>query len=156
LLVETFEKKSRIRASAQAVFAFHERKEALRLLSPPWQRVTVVQPPRSLAVGTRVVIRVGVGPVRRTMVFEHVAYVQGKSFTDKMLVGPLKHWVHEHIVVPEGEGDRAANLIDRIEYSLPLGLLGALALQPIARYELERLFAYRHEITRAECEGDGS
>ncbi len=154
MVIETFEKKSRIRASAAAVFRFHERKEAFRLLSPPWQRITVVQPPRSLEVGTRVVLRVAVGPVRRTLVFEHVGYVPGTSFTDKMVEGPLQHWVHEHIVVPDG--DAAAYLIDRVEYSLPLGLLGALALRPIARYELTRLFAYRHEVTRAECEGDGS
>jgi hypothetical protein len=38
-------------------------------------------------------------------------------------------------------------LRDEITYALPLGALGQLFGAPIARAKLERLFAYRHEVT---------
>jgi len=145
-----FVKRTRIAAPAATVFAFHERPDALRLLSPPWQHVTIVRPPLSLAVGTRVVLRVGPWPVRRTIVAEHVAYEAGRSFTDRMMSGPFRHWEHRHLVVPDGES--ASFLVDEIEYVLPLGALGRIFGGAIAEHELERLFAFRHEVTRAHCE----
>ena len=52
-----FVKESVIAASAEAVFAFHEAPDAFARLQPPWQKSEVITPPRSLAVGTRVVLR---------------------------------------------------------------------------------------------------
>ena len=43
-------------------------------------------------------------------------------------------------------------LTDDIEYELPLGPVGRLFGGPIARAGLDRLFAFRHEVTRRECE----
>jgi len=146
----TFVKRTRIHATAAKVFAFHERLDALQLLSPPWQNVTILQPPKSLAVGTRVVLRAAVGPFRQTIVAEHVAYEAGKSFTDRMVSGPFAFWQHHHIVQPDG--DDAAFLEDRVEYVLPLGVLGRMFGAAIARRELTRLFDFRHEVTRRECE----
>jgi len=51
--------------------------------------------------------------------------------------------------IPRGED--ASALVDEVEYELPLGALGRLFGAPIARRQLERLFAYRHEVTRATC-----
>lgn len=145
-----FSKESLIRASAAEVFAFHERKDALELLQPPWQRTEILEPPRSLAVGTRVRVRVKIGPIWQTVVAEHIAYEPGHLFADRMLEGPFTTWVHRHIVTPKGE--RAALLTDDIEYELPLGGLGRTLGGWLVRRSLERLFAFRHEVTRAACE----
>jgi hypothetical protein len=145
-----FVKQSRIRASAATVFGFHERPDAFRLLQPPWQPAEIVLPPTSLEVGTRVIIRVKLGPVWQTIESVHVAHEPGRSFTDRMVRGPFARWEHEHVVTPDGEAHSV--LTDRIEYELPLGALGKLAGGWFAKRSLERLFDYRHDVTRRICE----
>ena len=44
-------------------------------------------------------------------------------------------------------------LRDEVEYELPLGVFGRIVGGAFARRELARLFAYRHLVTRAACEG---
>lgn len=145
-----FVKQSRIRASAATVFGFHERPDAFQLLQPPWQRVEIVRPPTSLEVGTRVVVRVKLGPLWQTIEAEHVAFEPGRSFTDRMVRGPFAKWEHEHLVTPDGEAHSV--LMDSIEYELPLGSLGKLVGGWFANRNLQRLFDYRHEVTRRICE----
>lgn len=146
-----FIKESRIRASAQTVFAFHEAPDAFERLQPPWQKSEIVTPPSSLAVGTRVVVRIKLGLIWQTIEAEHVAYEPGRSFADRMIRGPFASWHHQHIVTPRGPDE--CTLTDDIEYELPLGAIGRLLGARFARGELERLFAFRHEVTRRACEG---
>lgn len=145
-----FVKESVIAASAETVFAFHEAPEAFARLLPPWQKSEIVTPPSSLAVGTKVVLRTRIGPLWQTIEAEHVAYEPGRMFADRMNRGPFARWLHRHIVTPRGPHE--CLLTDDIEYALPLGALGRLFGGGFARRELERLFAYRHEITRQACE----
>jgi len=143
-------KTSLIHASAAEVFAFHERKDAFALLQPPWQESQILQPPTSLAIGTKVKLRTRIALVWVTIEAEHIAYEAGHMFADRMISGPFKTWVHRHVVTPQGKD--ASSLTDEIEYELPLGWLGALAGAAFARRELERLFEYRHAVTRRACE----
>ncbi|MEM9404599.1 MAG: SRPBCC family protein [Acidobacteriota bacterium] len=145
-----FVRESLIQAPAQAVFDFHEAPDAFARLQPPWQTTKIVQPPASLAVGTRVVLRVKLGPFWQTMEAEHIGYEPGRSFTDRLVRGPFRRWVHQHIVEPEG--DRACRLRDEIDYQLPLPPFGDLFGGLFARRELRRLFDFRHEVTRKACE----
>ncbi len=145
-----FKKESVIRASAERVFAFHEAPDAFERLQPPWQETEVVHPPASLEVGTRVVLRVKVGPLWQTMVAEHVEYEPGKMFADRLVKGPFKSWLHRHIITPRGQDECV--LTDDIEYELPMGALGRIVGGRFARKNLERLFEYRHDVTRRACE----
>lgn len=144
-----FVKESVFPVSAEVLWSFHERPDALQLLTPPWQRTEVVQPPASLEAGTRVVLRTKLGPLWQTIIAEHVAYERGHMFADRMLKGPFAEWLHRHIVTARGPFESV--LRDEIDYELPLGPLGRLFGGPFARRELERLFDYRHEVTRREC-----
>lgn len=146
-----FIKRSRIAAPAPVVFAFHERPDAFQRLQPPWQTTEIVKPPASLAVGTEVIVRVRVGPIWQTVVAEHVEYEPGRMFADTMRKGPFKRWLHRHIVEPDGPDHSI--LTDDIEYELPLGVPGRIAGGPFVRRMLERMFEYRHAVTRADCEG---
>ena len=71
-------------------------------------------------------------------------------FADRMVRGPFASWLHKHVVTPRGPEESL--LTDDIEYELPLGPVGRLFGGPIARAGLDRLFAFRHEVTRRECE----
>ncbi len=145
-----FVKESTIHASAERVFAFHETPDAFERLQPPWQKTEIIQPPSSLAVGTTVILRVKVGPFWQRMVAEHVAYEPGRMFADRLIEGPFAAWEHRHIVTPIDEDTCA--LRDDIEYELPMGVLGRIFGKPIAERQLQRLFEYRHRVTRQACE----
>lgn len=139
-----------VAAPVEKLWAFHERPDAFQLLTPPWERMEIVTPPRSLEVGTRVEVKTWIGPIPTRIVAEHVAYERGRMFADRMIQGPFRSWLHRHIFeAREGGGSR---LTDDIEYELPLGWLGRTFGAAIARRRLERTFAHRHRITREICE----
>lgn len=149
-----FVKASVIRASARTVFAFHEAPDAFARLQPPWQKTKIIQPPSSLEVGTIVILRAKLGPFWQTIEAEHVAYEPGVMFADKMNRGPFARWLHRHTVSERGLEE--CLLTDDVEYELPLGAVGRLLGAGLARRQLDKLFAYRHEITRQACEAGGS
>ncbi|MBX3219447.1 MAG: SRPBCC family protein [Labilithrix sp.] len=142
-------KESSFPVSAEVLWHFHERPDALALLTPPWPRTEIVEAPASLEVGTRVVLRVKLGPLWQTIEAEHIAYERGRMFADRMVRGPFARWVHRHVVTARGLSE--STLRDEVDYELPLGRLGGLVVAPLVRRELERLFAYRHDVTRREC-----
>ncbi len=148
-----FVKESVIEASAERVFAFHEAADAFERLQPPWQTTEIIRPPSSLEVGTRVELRVKLGPLWQTLVAEHVEYEPGRMFADRMVEGPFAQWLHRHVVTPIAPG--RCTLTDEIEYELPLGAVGRIFGGGFARRSLERLFEYRHEVTRKACEATG-
>lgn len=148
-----FEKRTRIGAGAARVFAFHEAPGAHQRLTPAWSGQRLIEPAKSLAVGSRAVAEVKIGPVRQTIVAVHTAYEPGRMFRDEQVKGPFARWVHTHLVEPDGDG--ACYLIDHIDYELPLGALGRLFGGWYARRTLERLFDYRHQVTKEACEAPG-
>lgn len=145
-----FRKRTLIHASAARVFAFHELPDAFARLQPPWETVDIIQPPTSLAVGTRVILRTKVGPLWQTIEAVHVAYEQGVSFADEMVRSPFAYWHHDHVVVPETLS--TAWLDDHVTYRLPLGRLGALVAGGMVQRRLDRMFDYRHRVTKEWCE----
>jgi ligand-binding SRPBCC domain-containing protein len=132
--------------SAAEVYAFHDRPDALARLTPPWERVTILVPPASLAKGTRVVVRKWLGPIPFTVESIHDACQPGTGFVDRMVRGPFAQWVHEHRF--EHVHATASWLVDDVEYSLPLEPL-SLAVRSLVTSRVERMFAFRHEVTLA-------
>jgi ligand-binding SRPBCC domain-containing protein len=149
-----FVKESLIRASPERVFAFHERPDALRSLTPPWERARVVEHAESLRAGARAVVETrlfGLLPVRWVAV--HTAYDPPRMFEDVQESGPFRSWRHRHLFEPREGGTL---LRDEVEYEPPLGMLGRALAPLLVVPRLTRLFEYRHEVTRAWCEaGDG-
>ncbi|HEX8721346.1 MAG TPA: SRPBCC family protein [Pyrinomonadaceae bacterium] len=146
-----FVKQSVIRATPERVFAFHERPDALRLLTPPWEPTRVLSAAPDLRGGSLAVVETrlfGLWPVR--WVARHTAYDPPRSFEDVQVEGPFRAWRHRHTVEPHAEG---ATLRDEVEYEPPLGLLGRAAAPLLVEPRLRRLFDYRHGVTRAWCEG---
>lgn len=151
--MQIFEKRTRIAASAARVFAFHEREDAHELLTPSWSGQRIIERAKSLAVGSRAVIEVKIGPVKQVIIAEHTAYEAGRMFRDTQIKGPFARWEHTHIVEPDGDG--ASYLVDHVEYELPFGIVGRLGGGVYARRSLARLFDYRHRVTKEACESGG-
>jgi ligand-binding SRPBCC domain-containing protein len=146
-----FVKESLIRARPERVFAFHELPDALGRLTPPWERVRIVEHAPDLRVGARAVVETRIlGLVPARWVARHTAYDPPRMFEDVQESGPFRSWRHRHTVEPHAEG---AVLRDEIEYEPPFGALGRALAPLLVEPRLRRLFEYRHAVTREWCEG---
>ncbi len=145
-----FERTLLIRGSPDEAFAWHERRGALPLLTPPWEKVNVVQEGEGVSDGARAVLKSRVGPFWIRWVAEHYGYEQGRQFCDRQLEGPFAKWEHRHVFAPAGEG--TCRLTDSIDYELPGGALGRWLGAGMVEQRLERMFAYRHAVTQAALE----
>lgn len=145
-----FVKESVIRASPERVFAFHELPDAFERLIPPWENASIIQKAEIAKVGSHAIIEqkiFGLFPSR--WVAEHTAYDSPRMFEDVQIVGPFKSWRHRHIVTPHPDG---AVLRDEIEFEPPLWFLGSLAAPFAILPKIEKMFEYRHKVTKEWCE----
>jgi uncharacterized protein (TIGR01777 family) len=144
-----FDARSRMPVPATEVFAWHAREGALERLTPPWEKVELVERTGSgLKEGTRVVMRMKIGPVPQTWEARHTKYVEGSLFQDEQVSGPFSRWVHTHRMWPEPPS--ASVLEDEVVYAPPMGAAGRVFGGGIVRRRLERMFAYRHALTRED------
>ncbi len=147
-----FVKESVIRATPERVFAFHELPDAIKRLLPLWENARIVEPAQISRVGSRAVIDTRVfGLFTVRWVAEHTVYDPPRMFEDVQIKGPFHRWRHRHIVRPHASG---AVLCDDIEYQPPLGFLGHIGAPLVVVPRLQKLFNYRHEVTRRWCEAN--
>ncbi len=145
-----FTKESVISASPERVFAFHELPDAFARLVPPWEDAKVIQMADISKIGSRAIIETKIfGLVTSRWVAEHTAYDPPRMFEDIQVSGPFKSWRHRHIVEPNADG---AILRDEIEFEPPFSIFGMIAAPILIVPKLEKMFDYRHEITRKWCE----
>ena len=142
---EIFEMSVVLPVTAAQAFAWHERPGILQTLTPPWERVRVESVSNGIRDGSRVTLRARVWPVWTTWKMEHFGYAPGREFNDRMLKGPFAKWEHRHSFEDLGNG--TSILRDTIRYRLPLGILGKIFGGAFTRRKLEKMFAYRHEVT---------
>lgn len=151
----TFHATSVMPCDARALYDWHARPGAFERLCPPWRRVRVIERrpgegnPR---IGNGTVIRIGI-PIAGAMipwVARHEGHTPGEGFEDRQITGPLAACHHVHRFVPIH--GRSSELDDTVTYATPAGALGSLALGGSVERELDRLFWYRHERTRADLE----
>ncbi len=141
----TFAKSVLIDAPVEAVFQFHEREDALRLITPAFPPVKVISRNGGILPGARVELRVGPVP----WVALHTAYEANRLFVDEQAQGPFAKWIHRHEFEDLGIGMR---LTDRVEFLLPGGPLANAAFGWLVKLALLQMFAHRHRLTKAFCE----
>ncbi|HEX6668718.1 MAG TPA: SRPBCC family protein, partial [Gemmatimonadales bacterium] len=90
------ERTSTLPVSAEEAFAWHERAGAFERLTPPWERIDVLERSGGIREGARTAVRVHLGPLRFRWVALHREYVEGRRFVDEQVEGPFSHWIHEH------------------------------------------------------------
>jgi ligand-binding SRPBCC domain-containing protein len=133
-------------ASAETVYNFHAEPDALERLTPPWEKAQVVSRTGGIdKPGSRVTLKVSVGPFAQNWIAEHTACEPGRMFRDVMISGPFPRWEHTHKFLPET--DTSSWLEDTVEYDFPLGRLGKFLAGAYTRKRLQRMFAWRHKVT---------
>jgi len=136
-----------IDAPVSVVFGFHEREDALALLSPAFPPVRMVSRTSGIEAGARVELRVG----GMKWVARHTAYEKDRLFVDEQIEGPFAKWVHRH------EFENVAGktrLTDRVEYLLLGGPLVNSLLSGFTNAGLRRMFRHRHGVTKRMCESE--
>jgi len=140
-----FVKSATIDARIETVFGFHEREDALQLLSPTFPPIRIIQKTGGIEAGARVEIAVAF--IRWSAL--HTAYDRNRLFVDEQVRGPFAKWVHRHEFEDLGVSTR---LTDRVEFVLRGGPIVIAALGWVVRLGLNRIFAQRHKTTKRFCE----
>ena len=145
-----FIKESLINAAPERVFAFHELSDAMVRLLPPWENAEIVQKADISKIGSQAIIEQKIfGLIPSRWIAEHTAYDPPRMFEDVQISGPFKSWRHRHIIEPHNGG---AVLRDEVDFEPPFWILGRLATPFAILPKLEKMFEYRHGVTREWCE----
>lgn len=143
--ISVYERSFKVKASLRDVAAFHDDPVSLVAITPPPVRVTIERFDRPACAGSRVIFRLGVGPIGVRWDGLIAEYVDQKYFCDVQNKGPFGAWSHTHSFTAEADGTRVT---DRVEYEPPLGLIGKLFDPIVVRPSLAFLFNYRRKKTR--------
>lgn len=158
----TYERTTRVAVPLEEVWAFQSTVDGLRAVTPDFLNLEVhdvVGPdgeadPEALVEGTRLRMSIrpfGAGPRQRwtSVILERTEDDGAAMFRDRMVEGPFPEWEHTHQLFADDGGTR---LVDRIEYRLPGGPLGAL-ISPLGVVGMEPMFRARHRRTREYFDG---
>ena len=141
----TFAKSVLIDAPVGVVFGFHERGDALSLLTPTFPAARIISRTGGLEPGSRVELRIGLF----SWVALHTAYEKDRLFVDEQIKGPFAKWAHRHEFEDTGGKTR---LTDRVEYQLPGGPISNALFSWMVKLGLNRMFNHRHRVTKQLCE----
>jgi len=144
----TFIRRCELPVPADEAFAWHERPGAFERLLPPWENARLLRRQGGIEDGASTELAMRIGPVPVRWRAEHFGFEQDRQFCDRQVSGPFKFWEHTHTFVPGGAS--SSTLEDRIEYQPPLGKLGSLLGRRTIQRKLEKMFDYRHQVTRAD------
>lgn len=142
-----FEKSSEIPVCSDELFEWHRRPGAFERLAPPWESIELVSS-EGVENGSRAEILMKIGPIRQRWVAVHSGVEPGRQFVDSQAAGPFSSWIHTHSMKPLSEA--TSLLTDSVNYSPPLRLLGQMIAGRLIRRQLQRTFAFRHEVTKQD------
>lgn len=122
------------------VFRVFEDARNLAKITPPWLRFEVLSGEVAMRRGAEIdyVIRWQGLPMKwKTLITN---YDPPDSFVDLQVRGPYRVWHHRHSFRETAEGTVVE---DRVDYALPLGLLGRAAHCIVVKRQLLAIFRYR-------------
>jgi uncharacterized protein (TIGR01777 family) len=145
MTIERFVARSPLPLPAEEVYTWHTRPGAFERLTPPWEKVQILERHGGVEDGGEVLLALRAAGRRRRWLARHHDCELGREFRDSQVEGPFARWEHRHRFVPDGPSN--CHLEDEIEYALPLGRLGNWLGGAHVRRSLYRLFRYRHDVT---------
>ena len=134
------------------VFNFFKTPENLEQITPPNLNFKIYTPlPILMDTGTLIEYRIkllGIPIYWKTLINE---YSPPEYFRDIQLKGPYSKWDHTHIFK---ECKNGTMMIDKVTYSIPLGILGQFARSIWVKRELDKIFNYRYNIIEEIFKGE--
>ena len=142
-----------INAPLEKVWAYYDTIDSLFKLTPPDTKARLDGPPVPMRVGVVYKLKLRrMGIPLPTWHAEIIAYDPPRLFADRQVPGkgPFKAWEHRHSF--DALPDNRTRLTDEVTYTPPFGVLGKIADALFIRRDIEKMFAYRHKITRETLE----
>lgn len=137
-----------IPAPVDEVFAFFEEPGNLGKITPARMGFEILEiQDLPMQRGTRIEYRIRPLGIPQRWATEIVEYERGKLFVDLQTRGPYRYWRHRHLF--DDAGGRTL-MRDRVEYQLPLGVLGRLAHALVVARQLRQIFYYRADAIARE------
>ncbi len=145
-----------VNAPLDKVWAFHNDPTALPKVMTGPVKMHVHHVDRPLRPGSRILMTMAIGPIRRRWNVQLRAKEAPHFFTDEQIAGegPFRHWRHTHAF--EAVDANRTRVIDRLEYEPPLGLLGKIGDALFGKIVMRGLFASRAKATRRWLESQAS
>ncbi len=143
--MSTFEYQSLIPSPVVDVYAFHMDIQNLPRLSKPPIKVSIVDVRGKMQEGTTIRLRLKWLVFHSEWIVKITEMKANAYFMDVQEKGPFSQWKHGHHFQKEGKQTR---LIDHVEYRIPFHPVLHSLFRPIIRFQLKRLFQYRHDKTR--------
>ena len=135
------ERKQRVAAALDEVFAFFSDASNLEVLTPPWLRFRIATPtPIEMRAGVKIEYRIDWHIIPIRWVTEIVEWSPPFRFVDVQAKGPYKLWHHTHTFAAVEGGTLIG---DVVRYALPLGPIGGMVHRLAVRRDVERVFKYR-------------
>jgi len=143
--VALIERAAIVRLPLADCFACFANPSLLPQLTPPSLRFTCLPPFRdAIHHGCEIDYTITWYGVRLAWRTRIVEYDPPHRFVDVQIRGPYRSWWHEHRFTSM---QNHTLMVDRIEYELPFGAVGALA-EPLVRRSLRGILDYRGEVIR--------
>ena len=126
------------------VFEFFSDAANLEALTPNDLHFKILTPlPIEMAPGARIEYRLRLFGVPFHWCTEIETFDPPRRFTDVQAKGPYRRWHHTHEFREVSGGIEGTEVIDRVEYEMPLGWLGRLAHALFVRRSLRKIFDFR-------------
>ncbi|MED5360678.1 MAG: SRPBCC family protein [Pseudomonadota bacterium] len=125
------------------VFAFFADAGNLERITPPFLNFKILSDlPIDMRTGALIDYQLSLYKIPIKWRTEIGIYEPNVRFTDTQLRGPYKYWhhLHEFKDVPEG-----TEMVDIVDYEIPLGFLGTFARQIFVKQNLKTIFDYRRD-----------
>jgi len=148
-----FEARVKIECSAETAFDFLIRPSNIIQISPPETGLHFDAAPEILEVGSQLEFKIqGYGQVQ-AITHEITALNRPGSYVEQQISGPLKAWIHEHLF--ESADSDSVEIIDKIEFEPPGGILGFMITADKIHESLEDGFYHRHQQLKKLLESAG-
>lgn len=132
-----------VKAPVQAVWDFHNRPDAFKLLTPPDENVKVITKDMTLRLGAIHEFETKQFGLKIKWKAKLVEVTPPFRFVDVALRSPFKSWKHTH----EFEDFEGETIIrDVIEYEAPGGVLKNLVDHLMVEDKIEHLLKHRHKV----------
>ncbi len=124
------------------LFAFFRRPGNVVAVAPPELSLRLVEGPDEVSVGDRFTVAVRRWGLTQQIVTEVTELEEPARIVEEQRQGPFRRWVLRREFVERGN---ETELVERIDYEHPGGLLGLTVTQAFVAGELTRAYAGRAE-----------
>ena len=136
-----FETETWLPTDRETIFSFFKEAANLERITPPWLNFSIHTPlPIEMKQGQLIDYHIRMYGIPMRWRTEITEWDPPFAFVDTQIQGPYRKWVHTHTFEQRNGGTW---MQDRVQYSLPGGILSRIPHALIVRRNIEEIFRYR-------------